>query len=425
MSTAALIGALVMTPSHAEAAEEPAPADAWGTQVVAEGSNALAINMYHELVAGGEPRDNVFFSPLSVSAALSLTYEGARGETMAEFEQLLGARQTGRIPANWGRPEYHAAMGGLLGSLDGDDKPYELAVANALWGERSMPFRPQFVNNLNANYDAGLELVDFKGDPERQRTRINDWVADRTHDRIQGLMPEGSVDGLTRLVLVNAIYFKAEWDKTFYEGATRDAEFYLLPDEVVGEGASVEVPLMHQHEEWFKVGTFDGYAALQMDYAEGDLSMVVLLPDAVDGLSALEEQLTPELIAETVDGLAYQTCNVWLPKWEMTLAYDLIPGLRALGMERAFDAARADFTGISDSADGESLYITGAFHKAFIAVDENGTEAAAATGIAAGALAAAPPDAVVDFRADHPFVYLIRDNRTGAILFMGRVTDPS
>ncbi|XAL98385.1 serpin family protein [Phycisphaeraceae bacterium D3-23] len=422
ISTAALLGALVMNAScDASAIEEPIPDDEWGTQAVTDGNNALAINMYRELVAAGGPADNVFFSPMSITAALSLTYEGARGETMAEFEHVLGVPSD--AAGDWGRPQYHRAMGGLLDSLSGDDKPYELAVANALWGEQTLPFIPAFTQTLDAHYDAGLELVDFKGDPETQRSRINGWVADRTHDRIQDVLPEGSVDGLTRLVLVNAIYFKAQWAKTFYDGATDDAPFYLLPGDA--DVASVDVPLMRQHEERFKVGSFDGYAALQMHYSEGDLSMVILLPDDADGLAALEAQLTPELIAQTIDGLTYETTNIWLPKWEMTLDYDLIPALQAMGMERAFEAGRADFTGISDSAEGEGLYITGAFHKAFIAVDENGTEAAAATAMIVGELSAALPDQVIDFRADHPFVYLIRDNRTGAILFMGRVTDPS
>lgn len=420
-TTAALAGTLAMSPVFSADAEAEPPEESWGTQVVTQGNNALAIDMYRQLVAGGEADDNVFFSPLSISAALSLTYEGARGETLSEFEHVLGIpTDTPDGPASdWGRPQYHEAMGGVLNTLDGEGKPYELSVANALWGEQSMPFRPQFVDTLNANYDAGLELVDFKAQPERQRERINDWVATRTHDRIQDLMPEDSVDGLTRLVLVNAIYFKAEWSNQFYEGATRDEDFYRSADD------AVQIPMMRHGQERFSFGDFDGYDALALPYKGRDLSMVALLPDEHDGLAALEEQLSPELIEQTIAGMAHQSCNVWLPKWEATLDYDLIPALKELGMERAFDPQRADFTGLSESAEAEGICITGAFHKAFIAVDENGTEAAAATGIAAGLASAAPPQEVFDFRADHPFIYLIRDNRTGAILFMGRVTDPS
>lgn len=415
-TAAALVAAFATLPALAEA--EFDPADDWGTQVAVGGTNGLAIGMYRELVAGCEAGDNVFFSPLSISAALSLTYEGARGETMQEFEQVLG------IPSDtlgdWGRPQYHESMAGVLGMLDGEDKPYDLAVANSLWGEQSMPFLPQFVNELNANYDAGLELVDFKGAAEAQRVRINDWVAERTNDRIQNLLPEDSLDDLTRLVLVNAIYFKARWSNTFYEGATQEADFYRSADE------TVVVPMMRHHEDRFNVGEFDGYSALQMHYEGGDLSMVVLLPDERDGLAVLERELTPELIDQTLGGMDYETCNVWLPKWEMTLDYNLIPALQELGMERAFDLARADFRGISDSSEGEGLYISGAFHKAFIAVDEYGAEAAAATAIAVSDAAGPPqPENIVDFRADHPFIYIIRDNRTGAIVFMGRVTDPS
>lgn len=410
----------VMTAPPALAEAEP-PADDWGTQVIADGSNGLAVNIYREL-AGQAEGGNVFFSPMSISAALSLTYEGAVGDTMLEFEHVLG------IPSDtlgdWGRPQYHQAMSRVLGLLDGEDKPYELSVANALYGEQTMPFNPRFVAELSDNYDAGLELVDFKGRPDAQRERINAWVAERTHDRIQDLLPDGSVDPLTRLVLVNALFFKAQWANTFSERATQDGAFFLP-----GAGAaetSVQVPLMRHREERFNFGDFEGYDALELPYKGRDLSMVVLLPDARDGLAELETQLSPELIAETLEGMSAQTANVWLPKWEMTLDYDLIPVLQALGMERAFDAQRADFRGICDSAEGEELYITGVFHKAFIAVDEHGTEAAAATAVVGGVRSAAPrPGQVVEFRADHPFVYFIRDNRSGVILFMGRVTDPS
>jgi len=398
--------------------------DEWGMQVVTQGNNALAVEMYRELVAGGDDGANVFFSPMSISSALSLTYEGARGETMQEFEQVLGVPSD--AIGDWGRPQYHAAMGEVLGILDDEDKPYELAVANSLWGEQSMPFRQGFVDALDNNYDAGLELVDFKGDFETQRVRINDWVADRTHDRIENLLPDGSLDGLTRLVLVNAIYFKAQWATPFQERATQDAEFHLLPTD---DGEAVEpatVPTMRHHEKRFAYADLDGFSALELPYEHGDLSMVVLLPDDVDGLSALESSLSSELLAESLEAMAMQSANVWLPKWEMTLDYDLIPALQAMGMEQAFDDRRADFTGITDSAEGEKLCITGVFHKAFIAVDEHGTEAAAATAVVVG-LRSAPhrPDHVVNFRADRPFIYLIRDNRSGAILFMGRVTDPS
>lgn len=419
---AVLAGALMVSPAAPAHAEAAPPPDDWGTQVVARGSNGLAVNIYREL-AGQAEGDNVFFSPLSISAALSLTYEGAVGDTMREFEHVLGIPSD--TPGDWGRPQYHQAMSQALGLLDGADKPYELSVANALYGEQTMPFNPRFVAELDEHYDAGLELVDFKGRPDAQRERINQWVAERTHDRIQGLMPEGSVDPLTRLVLVNALYFKARWANTFSERATQDAAFYLLPDEAGPAEPSVQVPLMRHHEERFAYGDFDGYDALELRYQGRDLSMLVLLPDTRDGLAALEAQLSHEMIAQTLEGMSVQTANVWLPKWEMTLDYDLIPVLQALGMERAFDAERADFRGICDSAEGEELYITGVFHKAFIAVDEAGTEAAAATAVAVGALSAAPPREVVDFRADHPFVYFIRDNRSGVILFMGRVTDPS
>lgn len=204
MTTVALLVGAMMTPALNANAGEEVLANEWGIGVVAQGNNTLAIEMYRELVAGGDEGANVFFSPMSISSALSLTYEGARGETLTEFERVLG------VPPDTLSAQYHEAMGGVLGMLDGEDKPYELAVANSLWGEQSMPFAQAFVDALNDNYDAGLELVDFKGDSETQRVRINDWVAGRTHDRIQDVLPAGSLGPLARLVLVNAIYFKAQ-----------------------------------------------------------------------------------------------------------------------------------------------------------------------------------------------------------------------
>lgn len=188
----------------------------------------------------------------------------------------------------------------------------------------------------------------------------------------------------------------------------------------------VTVAMMRHHEKRFRYADLEGYAAIELPYQSGDLSMVVLLPDEVDGLAQLESQLTAELIEGTIDAMEVQHTNIWLPKWEMTLDYDLISALQAMGMEQAFDPSRADFTGIFDSAQGEKLYISGVFHKAFIVVDENGTEAAAAMELLFPGLDDdGPLPEIFDFRADHPFIYLIRDNRTGAILFMGRVTDPS
>jgi len=393
------------------------------TDLAVQSNNALAIDLYRQFAEQGGDTDNLFFSPISVSAALMLTYEGARGETQGEFEKVLSLQDAD------GKFASHKSYAGVLGRLDGQDKPYELSPANAVWVERTLPLRDEFVGTLKKHYQAGFESVDFKNEAEKNRQRINGWVEDRTHDRIKDLLPDGSLDAMTRLVLVNAIYFKAPWASQFSERATQDAPFHLLPagnadEKQADENKAVTVPMMRQFRERFYHADLDGYDALKMFYESGDLSMVVLLPDERAGLPALEKKLTGELIDNTVKKLKPELVNLTLPKWETTQDYDLKPALSALGMNLAFDGQRADFTGISDSAEAGELYISKAVHKAFIAVDEEGTEAAAATAIAIATFSA-PVGDPVEFRCNHPFIYLIRDERTGAILFMGRVTDPS
>jgi serpin B len=383
------------------------------TDLAVSSNNSLSVALYQQLNKQDKQIGNLFFSPMSVSAALMLTYEGARNQTKAEFEKVLSLEGADPLAS-------HKAYAGVLGRLAAEDKPYKLAVANALWGEKTMPLRNEFLETVREHYAASFESVDFRHDFENQRKRINTWVSDRTKNRINDLLPEGALDDMTRLVLVNAIYFKSPWAIEFYEGMTKEMPFHVSNDK------HVDVPMMRHSAEYFAYADFEGYDALQMQYKRGDLSMVVLLPDEKDGLSTLEAKLSATMIDRTIAGLKGEAVNVWLPKWETKQDYDLIPSLKGMGMTGAFDASTADFTGLTDSAAGERLKISGVFHKAFIAVDEEGTEAAAATAVVvAEESAALPPEKVYDFKCDHPFVYLIRDNRTGAILFMGRVTDPS
>ena len=388
-------------------------------QPATQSNNALAIDLYKELSGRGKADDNLFFSPASISAALMLTYEGSRGETQAEFEKVLSLQDADRLAA-------HKAYAGMLNRYADDKKPYELSIANALWVEKTFPLRDQYVKTLQSYYEAGIESVDFKDDYDAQRKRINAWVEGRTHDRIKDLLPEGTLNQMTRLVLVNAIYFKGKWAAEFKEHATDDEPFHLLPAPNADENKVVTVPMMWQGGEQFSYADFDGYDALQLRYKGRDLSMLVLLPDERYGLPELEKKLSVELIDAAAKKLAPQRVNVWLPRWKMTLDYDLVPALKGLGLKDAFAAKTADFTGVTDSAEGESLYISAIRHKAFIAVDEAGTEAAAATAVTFKTESAPfNQDKPIEFRCDHPFVYLIRDNNTGAILFMGRVTDPS
>ena len=401
-----------VTPVNNPVFDKDAPTD-----IAVASNNGLGVDLYHQLSRQDEDNGNLFFSPMSVSAALMLTYEGARGETKAEFEDVLSLDGEDPVAS-------HKAYAGVLGRLTAGGKPYELAVANMLWGERTMPFRDAYLDTVRSHYAASFESVDFKTDYETQRKRINGWVSARTKNRVNDLLPEDSLDHLTRLVLVNARYFKATRATEFEEHATANQPFPLQPSGPGGQGGTVKVPMMRQSMEFHAHADMDGYDALRLNYKSNDLSMLILLPDKRDGLKELEKQLDTELIDDAVKSLKPMLVTVTLPKWETTQSCQLKPALKALGMHGAFLGATADFTGLSDSAEAEELYIDDVYHKAFIAVDEAGTEAAASTAVVIKA-ESAPIGEHVEFKADHPFIYLIRDERTGAILFMGRVTDPS
>lgn len=391
------------------------------TDLAVQSNNGLAVALYRELAKQGGAGDNLFFSPMSVSAALMLTYEGSRGDTQAAFEKIL------MLDSADNRLDAHKSYAGVLGRLTADENaPYELSIANALWAEQTMPLSDSFIQTLQTHYAASLESVDFKGDADNQRNRINAWVSDRTRDRINDLLPEGSVNGMTRVVLANAMYFKGPWTHEFKKRHTQDAAFYLLPDSAGGDAKEVSVPMMRHYPTGFRYAEMDGYAALSLPYKKGDLSMVVLLPDDRAGLPALEGKLDTEMLSNTFASMKYEKVHVWLPKWETTQDYSLVEALEAMGMAVGFDQTAANFSGMNDSSGNGDLFISDVFHKAFIAVDEAGTEAAAATAVIMERKSESREEVkIYKFRADHPFVYIIRDERTGAILFMGRVTDPS
>ena len=372
---------------------------------MAESSDAFAVDLYASLA---EDAGNLFFSPFSIAAALSMTMGGANGVTEDEMHSVLHVTD---------EAGYHQAFGSLLVDLSGNHhRPYELDVANRLWGQDGFPFDPVYLALLADDYQAPLEVADFTSDPDGVRQDINGWVADQTRDRIQDLLPAGSVDALTRLVLVNAIYFLADWKTAFDKADTADGAFTLA------DGSSTTVPLMYGEVEG-DVARLDGLGVLRLPYEGDDLSFIVLLPDDADGLPALEASLSAGQVdswlaeAEPVEKLPLP-----LPSFEMTQAFDLVQVLSDLGMPSAFSPDTADFTGITDP-DGDPLYIGGVFHQAFVKVDESGTEAAAATAVVVDVGSAEEP--VDPFVVDHPFVFLVRDELSGAILFMGRVADPS
>jgi serpin B len=373
----------------------------------AEAIDRFAADLYAQLVA--QP-GNLAFSPFSIETALAMTYAGAGGQTAAEMAKVLHLGDNTAAT--------HTAYGALVQQIlaDGNAAGSELDNADALWGQQGYPFAPDFLQTLQSAYGSEIHSLDFQGAPEQARGTINDWVAQQTNNKILDLLPPGFVTNDTRLVLTNALYFNGDWAHAFDANDTQDGTFTVAP------GQTVKAPLMHQTAD-FLFGHQDGVETLEMPYAGGHLAMDVLLPDQTDGLGALEAQLTPEHLAQWTAGLSEQAVDVTLPKFQVTGRFSLKNALSALGMPTAFSDA-ADFSGMNGGT--EALKIDGVVHQAYVAVGEKGTEAAAATGVGASPTAIAfNPQPPVVFRADHPFVYLIRDTSTNAVLFLGRVTDPS
>jgi serpin B len=371
----------------------------------------FAVDLYRELRS---EEGNVFFSPYSISAALAMAREGARGETAAELDRVL------HFP-----PDLAKAQGVLAEALrprevDAYDEhdvvrrmpAYELNVANALWGQEGLPFLAPFTQALEQHHGAPLRRIDFRRSDEARR-RINAWVAEQTRERIQDIVPPGMPDPDTRLVSANAIYFKASWDEPFEESATRDAPFYAPKGEV-----SARLMRQTDHLEYAEDGAVQ---VLRLPYRGRDTSMLVVLPQRRDGLAAVEKKLTAEGLAGWLGGLKSTRVDVQLPRFHARHGFDAVRALSALGLSRAFSDTQADFSGMLRE---EPLCIGAVLHEAFVAVDEEGTEAAAAT-VTGTRAASARPQRPVRFVADHPFLFLIRHEATGAVLFMGRLSDPT
>jgi len=381
----------------------PVPEQRADVTTVTDGNSLFAVDLYRQLRAG---EGNLFFSPYSISTALAMTYAGARGETARQMAGVL----------HFGLPDgrLHAAMRGLMGDVReaAEAEGCELSIANALWGQAGYDFRAGFMNTCRDDYGAGLHEVDFASAAEAARQRINAWVARETRDKIKDLIAPGVLTALTRLVLTNAIYFKGDWQSPFKEAATRDESFWISATE------SVTAPLMHQAGD-FGYAELEQCQVLELPYAGDDLSMVVVLPRTRDGLKGLEDALTQEALSGWLKALRRRKVAVTLPRFKLTCQFQLADVLQKMGMKDAFSMARADLSGMNGRRD---LYISHVIHKAFVDVNEEGTEAAAATAVVI-ALRSAPQRPAV-FRADHPFVFVIRHKPSGSILFMGRVANP-
>ncbi|HTS17403.1 MAG TPA: serpin family protein [Verrucomicrobiae bacterium] len=359
---------------------------------------AFSVELYHQLAVR---KGNLFLSPYSASCALGMTCQGARGRTADEIASALA------IPASELRETFSAL------NRPGAFLPNLLTVANGLWVDKTFHIRSDFARALQEDFAARLFTPDFRHQPEVARQQINSWVADNTGHRIQNLIPPGAVDPSTRAVLANAIYFKGIWATPFPKAATHDQPF------TTADGKKTPVPLMYGrvHAEGYLEPP--GFQILQLAYASNELSMVIFLPRSPDGLPALEKQLTPAHLADWLTALEPREVEAYLPRFRIETTFQLNHALEAMGVRLAFTDA-ADFSGMEEAGAG-GLKLSAVFQKAFIDVNEEGTEAAAATGVIAVPTAIMRSREPPVFRADHPFWFLIRDRKAGAILFMGRL----
>jgi len=375
--------------------------------LLVEGNSAFAFELYQALK--GE-EDNLFYSPYSISLALAMTYAGARGETaqqMADTLQFLLEQERLHPAFNWLDAELAKRGEGAAGK---DGEGFRLNIVNAIWGQKDYEFLPSLLDVLAENYGAGLRILDFITETEKSRLTINDWVSDQTEGRIEDLIPQGAINELTRLVLTNAIYFNAAWECPFDEDMTADGLFYLL------DGGQVTVPMMKQMES-FGYTEGEGYQAVELPYDGGELSMVILLPEA-GKFEAFEETLNAQQVDAIISDLQYTEVTLTMPQFEFDSEFSLKDTLAEMGMPIAFSGG-ADFSGMTGNPE---LFISDVVHKAFVAVDEAGTEAAAATAVIMELTAV--PEPPVEVTIDRPFIFLIRDIETGAILFVGRVLNP-
>jgi serpin B len=376
--------------------------------LLVEGDSAFAFELYQAL-KGKEA--NIFYSPYSISLALAMTYAGAGSETaqqMADTLRFLLDQDRLHPAFNWLDAELASRGEGAAGK---HGEGFRLNIVNAIWGQKDYSFLPDFLDVLAENYGAGLRILDFITETEQSRVAINKWVSDQTEGRIKDLIPQGAIDALTRLVLTNAIYFNAAWEHPFNKRMIADGPFYLL------DGGQVIMPMMKQTEA-FGYAEEEGCQALELLYDGGELSMVILLPEAGQ-FQAFEEGLQAEWVDAIINDLQLTGVTLTMPRFEFDSEFSLKYTLGEMGMPIAF-SGDADFSGMTGNRE---LFISDVVHKAFVSVDEAGTEAAAATAVIMPE--SGPPEPAVEVTIDHPFIFLIHDIETGAVLFVGRVLNPA
>jgi serpin B len=394
-----IMAAAVTIGIRAARADEPAPGS--------DGQAAFAADLYQRVSAGD---GNVFFSPYSVRTALAMVDAGAGGATGDQINHAL-----------------HLSPGEELSQLalkkpDADSpgsKVFQLEVVNALWGQAGYPFKPEFGKMLESDFAADFSTVDFAKDPEAVRAAVNHWADQSTHGKVTEVLPKGSVDKSTRLVLADAVYFKARWAEPFGKGATKPGKFHLKPD------ADADVPMMSASPESEGYLKQDGYEVVSKPYELGRAEFVMVVPDDPAGLPAVEKSLDTKSIAKWTTGLPKEMVRLKMPKFTTKWNRELTPACKAMGIVDAFDPARADFSKMADTSKGDPLSISGLYHSSFVSVDEEGTEAAAVTVAGMKAMAMRPrPEVIHDVVADRPFLFMVVDRETKTVLFMGRITDP-
>lgn len=372
---------------------------------IVNGNNQFALDMFSQI--GGGQQENVFFSPWSVYSALGMVREGAKGKTAQEMQQVMHFPENDSLRKNSfakGYNEFNAREAG-----------YTLATANALWADKNFPLLGNFTSDIEKYYSGTAKGVDFEGDTEDARKTINSWVEERTDSKIKDLISPGSINPQTRLVITNAVYFNGSWVRSFDRNATRKSSFKT------GDGRTVETPMMESigRESRFNYTETGGLQVLELPYQGNKISMIILLPVDHD-TSSLKRALSLDKLNEWKSALEENEVDVYIPKFTFTAKYHMSNYLESMGMALAF-TPEADFLGIDGKND---LFISDIIHQAFVDVNEKGTEAAGSTGIAMPMSAINAPKIPV-FDADHPFLFLIQDTKTGTILFIGSVGDPS
>ncbi len=372
-----------------------------GVNDVVNANNQFALDLYSEF---RDNPGNVFFSPWSISTAVTMTYEGAKGQTADEIKDVFHFSDNDAVR----RPSFARVQN----KINAAQSEYLLRSANALWAEQTYPFLEEYTDLVEKYYSARVENMDFINDPEGSTETINIWVENQTNNKIQDLLPQGVINSDTGLVLTNAIYFKGTWVNEFDKADTKEGDFYIAPNN------TVSAEMMNLSDEEFNYAENDELQILELPYKGENLSMLVLLPRGNDIIS-LENSLTAEKLSELRNEMVMQEVIIALPKFKVETKYSMRQTLKDMGMPTAFKEGGADFSGMDGT---RNLFISNVIHQAFVEVNEEGTEAAAATAVVMEILSSGP---MTIFNADHPFIFIIQEKETRNILFLGRVSDPT